>query len=305
MGTAAISALAATWNNGGTTFTGIGLDVTDSASAAGSKLLDLKVGGSSKFTVTKDGRATATRLTANPILENFDSFYVDGAGVRTSATGWFGFASSGLTGGAPDVYLYRDAAGVMAQRNGANAQAFRVYNTFTDASNYERGKFAWSSNVLQIGTEKAGTGSARAIEFQTDGTTRASLAATGATFTVGAGNGRFGIDASTDWATYLKFNGTSIATITNLGTLGLTAAGAQLVLGAGSGNVGIANPAASVIRVTNASTGGGALQFTEMTAPAAPSADNVCIYAEDNGSGKTRLMARFNTGAAVQLAIEP
>jgi hypothetical protein len=31
----------------------------------------------------------------------------------------------------------------------------------------------------------------------------------------------------------------------------------------------------------------------------------VRIYAEDNGSGKTRLMAKFPTGAAVQIAIEP
>jgi hypothetical protein len=47
------------------------------------------------------------------------------------------------------------------------------------------------------------------------------------------------------------------------------------------------------------------MQLTEMTAPAAPAADNVRIYAEDNGSGKTRLMALFATGAAVQIAIEP
>jgi len=46
-------------------------------------------------------------------------------------------------------------------------------------------------------------------------------------------------------------------------------------------------------------------QMTEMTAPAAPAANSVRIYAEDNGSGKTRLMALFATGAAQQIAIEP
>ena len=58
--------------------------------------------------------------------------------------------------------------------------AFRLYNT-NDAStaNYERAKIAWSSNVLQIGTEKLGTGAARALELQTDGTTRASIPTTG------------------------------------------------------------------------------------------------------------------------------
>lgn len=47
------------------------------------------------------------------------------------------------------------------------------------------------------------------------------------------------------------------------------------------------------------------MQLVEMTAPVAPSANGVRIFAEDNGSGKTRLMARFATGSAVQIAIEP
>jgi hypothetical protein len=47
------------------------------------------------------------------------------------------------------------------------------------------------------------------------------------------------------------------------------------------------------------------LELTEMTAPAAPAANNVRIFAQDNGAGKTQLMALFATGAAVQIAIEP
>jgi hypothetical protein len=85
--------------------------------------------------------------------------------------------SSGNTN--PDTRLYRDAANTLALRNGANAQAFNIYNTFTDASNYERGKIAWESNVLRIGTEKGGTGTARALEFQTDGVTRVTIATNG------------------------------------------------------------------------------------------------------------------------------
>jgi hypothetical protein len=50
---------------------------------------------------------------------------------------------------------------------------------------------------------------------------------------------------------------------------------------------------------------GACLQFTEMTSPAAPATNNVVIFAEDSGGGKTRLMARFATGATQQLAIEP
>ena len=57
--------------------------------------------------------------------------------------------------------------------------------------------------------------------------------------------------------------------------------------------------------LNNGSTGGAALQLVEQTAPAAPATNGVRIYAEDNGSGKTRLMALFPTGVAQQIAIEP
>jgi hypothetical protein len=49
-----------TWNNVATTFTGLSLDVTDTASASGSKLLDLMVGSSTKFSVDKAGGLTAS-----------------------------------------------------------------------------------------------------------------------------------------------------------------------------------------------------------------------------------------------------
>jgi parallel beta-helix repeat protein len=47
------------------------------------------------------------------------------------------------------------------------------------------------------------------------------------------------------------------------------------------------------------------LQFAETTDPPAPSTNNAALYVRDNGSGKTQLMVRFPTGAAVQVAIEP
>lgn len=64
-----------------------------------------------------------------------------------------------------DTVLSRDAANTLALRNGANAQTFNVYNTFTDASNYERLEANWAStaNVLRLQTTNAGTGTARAL----------------------------------------------------------------------------------------------------------------------------------------------
>lgn len=53
------SDLVAVWNNVATTFNGIKLDITDTASAAGSFLLNLLVGGAARFQVTKAGNVSA------------------------------------------------------------------------------------------------------------------------------------------------------------------------------------------------------------------------------------------------------
>ena len=50
--------MSTTWNGTGQLFTAIKLDVTDTASAATSKLIDLTVGGSSKFSVDKAGNVS-------------------------------------------------------------------------------------------------------------------------------------------------------------------------------------------------------------------------------------------------------
>jgi hypothetical protein len=190
-----------TWNNVATTFTAIKMNATDTASAAGSLLMDLQVGGTSKFKVVKNGRTTGGSFELD---EGYISGFSTNAGamartftlrtllidstpaITLNSSGSFGFtASAGGTdvGTSADTVLRRDAANTLAQRNSTNAQAFRVYNTFTDASNYERGKFEWASNVLRIGTEKAGTGTARALELQTDGTTWLTIGTNGvATF---------------------------------------------------------------------------------------------------------------------------
>lgn len=73
-----------------------------------------------------------------------------------------------------------------------------------------------------------------------------------------------------------------------------------------SGDTALSRVAAGIIGVGTgaAGNGGGALFFSERTAPSAPAANGVYIYAVDNG-GKTELLARFNSGAAQRIAIEP
>lgn len=50
----------ATWNAGGVTFTFLRVQLTDSASAAASRLVDMLVGGTTKFALEKDGRPVYT-----------------------------------------------------------------------------------------------------------------------------------------------------------------------------------------------------------------------------------------------------
>ena len=165
--------LSQTWSASGVTFTGLRLNITDTASAAASNLLEIQVGGVTRVMLKKSGTLHLGQFT--------------NSGFYTPAPAWHG-STAGLmcatnlaVGSSLDTILERGGAGILEQRNLANSQTFRLYNTFTDASNYERGFMRWSSNVLQIGTEAGGTGSARALELQTGGSTRIAIAADGFT----------------------------------------------------------------------------------------------------------------------------
>lgn len=73
-----------------------------------------------------------------------------------------GYNSPTTTG---DVILARDAANTLALRNGANAQTFNIYETYTDASNYSRLAISYDSgsSSFRIAPQAAGTGSPRNI----------------------------------------------------------------------------------------------------------------------------------------------
>lgn len=170
-----------TWNNAAVAFTGLKFNVTDTASNAASLLANFQVGGVSRFSVDRSGQVGASVVGVEGGIEltklniRYDDFRVAlngqswlfiSAGAITLdsrlAYGW----SPGNASVGRDLTLFRDAANTLAQRNGTNAQAFRVYNTYTDASNYERGFMRWSSNVLEVGTEAAGSGTNRAIRIR-------------------------------------------------------------------------------------------------------------------------------------------
>ena len=222
--------LSQTWNNSGVTFTGLRFNATDTASAAASNLAEFQLSGTALAAIRKDGSfrvlGTGDRtLLAHP---NFAlSASAGGAWLGVNTTISLSSAGNFVTAGglirlndvtsANPVELNRDAADTLAQRRTTNPQAFRLYNiTDSGLTNFERGFMRWSSSVLQIGTEKGGTGSARALEFQTDGTTRLTIAATGGNINMGTA-AVFGITGlQFDSAASFRFSSAGIGSSSDL-----------------------------------------------------------------------------------------
>jgi hypothetical protein len=177
--------ITSTWNDGATAFNGIKLDVTDTASAAGSNLLDLQAGGSSKFKVSNTGALTLPAgIPTEPALvigpSSNGGFSTSGSTLSYAIGGtsrlsldsgdalWLRRNTSNLAlGSSADTRLYRDAAGILAQRNGVNAQTYNIYNTYTSATDFERAHMGWNdaADNFVIGTEAAGTGVLRNIKL--------------------------------------------------------------------------------------------------------------------------------------------
>lgn len=149
----------ATWNNAGVTFVNLFANVTDTASAAGSLLVDLQVGGSSKFKVGKAGDITipgdtylrgggsgltiagynasggkievgSTSLSQTIIQTSGDIFTHTGSGlvsqfnvsgVFNHSGNQFGWAGTTTVSDAKDTGLARQAAGVIRCTDGSTA----------------------------------------------------------------------------------------------------------------------------------------------------------------------------------------
>lgn len=132
---------------------------------------------------------------------------------------------------------------------------------------------------------------------------RAGTAATGASLNCDAAN-VLNIRDSTNAQT-LRVSGThtdaSNYVRASLGATSTTVTLAAETAGTGADNVPVVITPAGTSQIEV----GNGVQFTEMTAPSAPAANKVILYAQDNGAGKTQLMALFSSGAAQQVAIEP
>lgn len=230
MSTMNIFGMTDTWNAAGTTFAAIQMNVTDTASAAGSLLFDLQIGGVSQYNVRKDGR----------VLQLGD-----------------------LLIGGPTASFVR-------LKRSSTTLAVRLADDSADAP--------LTASTLVSTASPVNTTSIAALGYSLTGSDASSLFDVSGTWN------------TTGTPTLLKANVTDTAS--NAASLLL-----DLQVG-GTSRFGVTK-GGDIVQA------GSYHEMAEMTAPAAPAANGVRIYAEDNGSGKTRLMARFATGAAVQIAIEP
>ena len=128
-----------TINQSGTAgYTALDINPTETATGSGTKLLlRAAVANNEKFRVDNIGLAYANSFIA----------------VTTTGIGW----ASGF-GATTDLRLVRDNASELALRYGAAKQIFRVYNTYTDASNYRRWDLSWNTTTAIMQVVGAGTG---------------------------------------------------------------------------------------------------------------------------------------------------
>ena len=138
-GTQTPVSIAPTINQSGTAgYTALDINPTETATGSGTKLLlRAAVANNERFRVDNLGLAYANSFIA----------------VTTTGIGW----ASGF-GATTDLRLVRDNASELALRSGAAKQIFRVYNTYTDASNYRRWDLSWNTTTAIMQVVGAGTG---------------------------------------------------------------------------------------------------------------------------------------------------
>src|SRR5574343_79244 len=173
--------LSPTWNNAAVTFYGMAFNVTNTASASGSLLAYWQVPATnSGCAIRPDGRFLSYSGSAPSggtsfgqsggaaflVTAGTDNILVSSSlGVQVPKAAVIGWSTTSNAAGSGDLFLCRDAAGNLAQRNGTNAQTFRVYRSYTDASNYSRWAVNWNTSTAILHAEGAGTGTDGSVAF--------------------------------------------------------------------------------------------------------------------------------------------
>ena len=172
-----------TWNNAAVAFTGLKFNAAGTSgtnSAFGSLLADFQVNGVAQASISKSGQFTSLNgYILSGVLQMAPSASYGYHMARDYCVTWGGAAT---LNGSIEVSLCRDgAANTLALRNGANAQTFNVYGTYTSGTSYERMTLSAPSaaNAI-IGTNKgSGGGTARGLDLHTDGAARMTITTAG------------------------------------------------------------------------------------------------------------------------------
>lgn len=93
-----------------------------------------------------------------PTVSNYSLLYSGGLLVNDSASLTFQIGNSDRAIITNSIFRFSPAAHIVSQYNGTNPQAFLVYRTYTDASNYERQALRSGSGYFEWAAETAGTG---------------------------------------------------------------------------------------------------------------------------------------------------
>jgi hypothetical protein len=88
-----------------------------------------------------------------------------GAGLNVASTASIGFSDSSAAYQAGSPRLFKDAPGILAQRNARAPQMLRVYGDYIDTNNYERASLGYSSNQISVGSDVAGSGVHRKLNI--------------------------------------------------------------------------------------------------------------------------------------------
>jgi hypothetical protein len=137
-----------TWDDVNTAYTGILVDITDTASSGTSDIFALRSDGVRRALFDVNGNISAQCISTFTTYGRLGTSGPDGAGNKAFQWNNDAFTSIGRsfrladqTDGA-SVSIFRDASNTLAQRGGANAQEFRIYHSGTSSdgnpTNYER-----------------------------------------------------------------------------------------------------------------------------------------------------------------------
>jgi len=191
-----------TWNAGGTTFSAIKMNVTDTASAAASKLITVQVGGTEKFSVRKDGFTDVNgnlRLSAATAAIELNT---GGPQVYVPAANTFAIATGGGIG-SPVERLRVDASGnvgigTSSPDSKVDIEAANSQLRLTDSDDSKFAEFSYSSGKLVVRNNSTTT---TTEQFTLDGSGRLGIGTISPAYkvSVGAAGDKIGFSSGSNY----------------------------------------------------------------------------------------------------------